>query len=366
MTAPARLILHIGPHKSATTLIQGALAGAEGQLRSEGLHYSRVGRHGNGQHQLAWAMYQGDRQVGLHTQGVLLPSWQDVLRELVELLDGARLLVSAEDLSQLLDDELDALASELDGVDVEVVAGFRDPAAAIPSLWQESVKWSRQWSLATAVGRLLRDDRITLLPLLERWRLRFGRRAMRLLVVPGVGPTSGVLENLASALDVECSTVVADMASTPTNASITMIHAEALRAVSIAMDPSDARASLPARQRAVQRLALMGDALGGGPPPTLSENDGRRASELRASICRSATAGQMVISGTIEDVAVAIPEWTPPPSREQILGALGTLRRHLEPDEHDIRAVVAMAEDRLKGSVGSGHAGSHQPRSLPQ
>ena len=349
MTVPARLILHIGPHKSATTVIQAALAGAEEPLRSEGLHYSRVGRYGNGQHQLAWALYQGERQVGMHTQGVSLPTWRDVLLELEELPDGERLLVSAEDLSQLLDHELDALAAALDGVDVEVIAGLRDPAAAIPSLWQESIKWSRQWSLATASGRLLRDDRITLLPLLERWRVRFDRRPMRLLVVPGVGPGSAVLENLASALGVGSSPLLASRPPTRSNASITMVHAEALRAVSIAMDPSDERATLAVRQRVVQRLALMGDVLGSGVTPTLSENDHQRASELRASICRDATAGPILISGSLEDISVNAREWTSPPLPGQIIGALVSLRTHLQPDEHELMAAVAMAEQRLEG-----------------
>ena len=86
MARKRRIVLHIGPHKTATTLIQGALAAAEDDLRSEGLHYSRVGRRGHAQHKLAWTLYRGDRQVGLHTQGTMLPLWQEVREELTDLI----------------------------------------------------------------------------------------------------------------------------------------------------------------------------------------------------------------------------------------------------------------------------------------
>lgn len=357
MAAP-RLILHIGPHKTATSFVQAAFDASAPTLGRAGVRYCSIGREGVAHHHLARAMY--DSHHGGPAGGTSRTLWAAVRDELDSLGPDGRLLVSSEDFSQLLDRDLDALAGELVGVDVELLVGVRHPVAAIPSLWQESVKWARQWSLPTAAQELLRDDRIAVVPLIDRWVRRFPQRAPLLAVVPGTGGPGDVLSNVADALGLRAGTLAEPSGPTSLNRSITLLHAEAVRSVSIALDPCDEPSTLDARQQVTRRLAGLPLAGDDGERPRLTGEVLARADELAATTVERLRASDWRVHGDLDAIGGDArrrdrddPRSRPTavPSRQEIVGALEQMQRTLGADERRQRVAIALAITRLQGGA---------------
>ncbi len=336
-----RLVLHIGPHKTATSLLQAAFASTGNGLADGGVVYGAAGRHGDGHHELAWTLFDGEHLLAVLAEGRPLASWADVTDELGSLDAEERLLLSSEDFCFFEDRELRMLAAAVAGLQLEVLVGVRDPVAAIPSMWQESVKWGEQWSLDEAFAALSRDPEIELLPLIDRWRQHVPQARIRAFVVPAGGSRTGLLRATASALGVPPD-ALAGAAVPPEagNSSLPWVHVEALRAISVALDPAGERAGLRRRQEVLRPLAFV-DPGGRADRPRLGPGQLERALEVRGRLLAGLAdrdielAGDPAALSTRED-----PGRCPvPPDAADVIGALRSMRRQL-PAEHAARPVI--------------------------
>jgi hypothetical protein len=320
----ASLLLHIGPHKTATSLIQHAVARDQQRLSEVGVGIASTGLIGVGHHDLAFALLSGNRQINLATVGRTMPQWSDLAEELRAAPDRKRIFVTSENFSLVNADEFDEVSAALRTIDVSIIAGLRDPIDAVASLWQEGVKWSRQWTLEEGAAQLLQDPRITLIPLLEQWSGATCARAIQLVVVPSRPDAPGTIRNFESAIGVPANTIVADGFGA-VNASLSACHAEAIRAVSMSMDPSDSRATLVERQRVTQRLSVLvpegvPSASSKLPEPLIEE-----ALQLRERVLRQVSESGAFVNGALEEYFSSPAPPSPPPTRADITRALESI-----------------------------------------
>jgi hypothetical protein len=339
-----RLVLHIGPHKTATSLLQAAFASNGDGLADGGVVYGAAGRHGDGHHELAWTMFDGEHGQQVLAQGRPPATWDDVTTELGSLDAEERLLLSSEDFCFFEDRELRLLAAAVAGLQLEVLVGVRDPVAAIPSMWQESVKWGEQWSLDDASETLSRDPEIELLPLIDRWRRHVPQARIRAFVVPAGGSRTDLLRATASALGVPPDALAgATVPPEAGNSSLPWVHVEALRAISIAIDPAGGRAGLPRRQEVLRPLAFV-DPGGRADRPRLGPGQLERALAVRGKLLAGLADRDIDLAG--DPAALSTPEdpgrRPAPPEAAEVIGALRSMRRQL-PAEHAARPVIDAA-----------------------
>jgi len=130
LAAGARL-LHIGPHKTGTTAIQGAFNLARGRLAAHGVVYAGADR----QPMRATLAVTG-RPAMLGESRPDMAYWDKLVRDVREAGDQ-RVVISSE----FFDDADDAVArrvvADLGGPRVHVVATLRPLARVMPSQWQQ-------------------------------------------------------------------------------------------------------------------------------------------------------------------------------------------------------------------------------------
>jgi hypothetical protein len=130
LQAGARL-LHIGPHKTGTTTIQGALHLARERLAAESIVYPGTGR------QPLLAILAVTGQPGL--LGEPRPDiayWTSLVRE-VSSAPSQRVVVSSEFLAQADDAAARRVVEDLGGPQVHVVVTLRPLSRILPSQWQQ-------------------------------------------------------------------------------------------------------------------------------------------------------------------------------------------------------------------------------------
>lgn len=250
----ATLVLHLGPHKTATTFLQDTLIRVEPALAAEQVYYVTTGRNDIAHHDLAFALWSPERRTNLMSAGRTLPSWQDLVDEIAQAPDGARLVVSSENFAHVRDDEINGARTLRDQVDVELVVGIRRLDTLLPSLWQEGVKWGRQWPFDEAASQLLDEDRVRILPMLDRWTAAVRPRAVHAVAVPDRQDTEVLLRSFAQVIGCDADTLTDGAPSRAVNASLSWVHAEALRSVSATIDPAGDQSSLLRRQQVLHQL----------------------------------------------------------------------------------------------------------------
>lgn len=148
-TNKQRLVLHVGPHKTATTYIQQNLNACRANLLQMGWIYpdnacvseQNPGAHHDLAHR-AESYLSSDREN--HHQ----------LTELATLLQhsGKNLILSAEGFSRWSLSKYHRLADILGFQEFEVVYALRDPVALIHSYWAEEVKQGRTVSFPDRIA----------------------------------------------------------------------------------------------------------------------------------------------------------------------------------------------------------------------
>lgn len=126
-------IVHIGPHKTGTTAIQGAFAGARDQLGAYGLHYPGK----------KWQVYRQalalTGSAGHRGTGQVDPrAWEDLVAE-IESYGDDRTLISSESLVHAAADRIAKLREDLDPERVQIVRMIRRYDKVLPSIWQQHV-----------------------------------------------------------------------------------------------------------------------------------------------------------------------------------------------------------------------------------
>ena len=173
-TNSRRLVLHIGPHKTASSYIQVNLKRARDALAMRGWLYPEIGTDGlEGHHHLA------------HNAEAYLPSQAPYHGALAKLGEAARaggnnIVLSAEGLCRWEPSNFDRLADTLGFETYELIYVIRDPLDLFPSLWAEEIKQGLSlgfadrfaWEYADPMGSRIFNPMRDLHPLLARKRAR--------------------------------------------------------------------------------------------------------------------------------------------------------------------------------------------------
>jgi hypothetical protein len=128
------LLLHIGPHKTGTTAIQGALRQARPAMAEQGVVYAGTVR----QHQMAALALTGG--VGLTGDRVADPKDWELLVEQANEARDQRVIVSSEYFDEADDAAARKAVKQLGGERVHVVVTLRPLAKILPSAWQQYVR----------------------------------------------------------------------------------------------------------------------------------------------------------------------------------------------------------------------------------
>jgi hypothetical protein len=128
---PGSRLLHIGPHKTGTTAIQGALHLARERLAAEGVVYPGRGR------QPLWPVLAVTGQPAL--RGGPRPEvsyWDNLVRE-VHAAGDQRVVLSSEFFAEADDATARRVIADLGGARVHVVVTLRSLTRILPSQWQQ-------------------------------------------------------------------------------------------------------------------------------------------------------------------------------------------------------------------------------------
>lgn len=320
----ATVLLHLGPHKTATTLIQAAVFESADRLAERGVHVASSGVFRTGHHDLAWGLYEGERRINLSTIGREMATWDLLSAEARRLPDDSKLLVTTENFSMVLPEEIEPVRSALADLEVELVIGFRDPVRLLPSLWQEGVKWGRVRGLEESVPELMTDRRIDLLALVDLWAEATSASDVHVVVVPGSG-TVETVANFAAALGVPVE-VLGSAAAGRVNASLSWVHTEAIRRVTSSLDPFELQSSLVERQYLAQFLAAL--PLNGvrNDVPTLSSDSESSAVELRDRLRAEVVERGFVVHGDLGTLPGGSAGRVGQPSDDEVAAAIGALQ----------------------------------------
>lgn len=215
-----RLVIHVGPHKTASTYLQENLRAADKKLARAGWHYpidpvdARSGHHG-----LAMTRAEYLPPDGAH-HGIL-QAWATAARNA-----GAHVILSAEGFCSWKTPDFNALADILGFEHIELVYVIRDSLDVFPSLWAEEVKHGRTLGFADRFAkeflrpmhsrilnplldlkRWTEDDRISAhtmpFDLLQRQGLDFFVNLTRdILDVPGLTPKHTRMVNQKTSLEI--------------------------------------------------------------------------------------------------------------------------------------------------------------------
>ena len=185
-----RVILHVGPSKTGTTTIQNALAVCRGSLKEYGFFYpDTTPSSKEGQPSLAWDILSMiGRPVAYLTKAYV--SWENAL-EAGNASGCHTLLISSEDFTL---DAFDVVAfarlREIIGdLEFVIVFALRDPAAVVPSMWQQAVKWGcglgeEVLHLDAAIPLIVSRPRIRVINYIEQVEAAFEQLDVRMFTVP--------------------------------------------------------------------------------------------------------------------------------------------------------------------------------------
>ncbi len=201
MTAPARVYLHIGLHKTGTTYLQNLLAANRGRLRARGVDYP--GAEGEPAQALAALDLQGRRPRGYNDKRVE-GSWDGIVT-LIHERGLPTALLSDERLSMSTLKQVRHAVESFPDSEVHVVVTVRDLGRIAVSAWQEDVKSDETWTWqqfaasikdpkqiakAPARGFWLRQD---LVKICETWEAAVPVERVHIVTVPKSGSTPDVL-----------------------------------------------------------------------------------------------------------------------------------------------------------------------------
>ncbi|MDQ3485009.1 MAG: hypothetical protein M3445_06315 [Actinomycetota bacterium] len=195
MTAPERVYLHIGLHKTGTTHLQNLLAANRTQLRKHGVDYP--GAEGEPAQAFAALDLQGRRPRGYNDKRVE-GSWDGIV-EIIHQRGMPAALISDERLSMSTLKQARKAVASFPGSEVHVIVTARDLARIAVSAWQEDIKSDETWTwqqfvasikdpsqLATSPARgfWLRQD---LVKICETWEASVRADRVHVVTVPPSG-----------------------------------------------------------------------------------------------------------------------------------------------------------------------------------
>ena len=252
--------------------------------------------------------------------------------------------------------------------EVHVVLTVRDLARQIPSVWQENVKNQRRATLAEFVDSI-RDPEgeepfwefQDYVRIIGDWSSAVGADRVHVVTVPAKGGVAGdgLWERFVRVLGAD----PADLPETVpgSNSSLSAAQTELLRRLNARLQPEDVQWR---RYEGLVKGKLIGELLfevDGGRPLGLAEAERRWAAEKSDEMCAFVDAGGYRVSGTLDDLRVAVgtePAVAPATTEETLEAALDAVAHWVKtapvPDNSPglkTRAanVVRRARRRVKG-----------------
>jgi hypothetical protein len=128
------LLLHVGPHKTGTTAIQGALQLARRDMAKQGVIYAGKGRQSQ---MAALAITGGKGLTGFRPADQ--KDWDELVAQVRQLPDK-RIVVSSEYFDECTDEMAGKVVEDLGADRVHVVVTLRPLAKIMPSAWQQYVR----------------------------------------------------------------------------------------------------------------------------------------------------------------------------------------------------------------------------------
>jgi len=191
-----RLILHAGPHKTASTYIQELLLKHRDALKARGVAYPDLFSLQDSGHHLALKALRGK------------PSPATLRRRMDKACGAAgTCLLSDENLYHLNENMLRTLARAFADVPVRVVLFVRRPSMRLRSLWQERVKHGGRESLA---GFLLEhclnplaSRQVNLCPQIDLFRQAFGADSVALVDYDTASAQGAVMASFLAAAGID-------------------------------------------------------------------------------------------------------------------------------------------------------------------
>jgi hypothetical protein len=128
-------LLHIGPHKTGTTTLQGAFHAARRKVEKQGVHYASPNRQAK---QAARAV-AGRPSAYIGGKVPAEAHWLNLVAD-VDASSATRILISAEGFADAGPQAARRMVDDLDPALVHVVATLRPLARILPSQWQQYVQ----------------------------------------------------------------------------------------------------------------------------------------------------------------------------------------------------------------------------------
>jgi hypothetical protein len=170
---PGSVLLHIGPHKTGTTTLQGAFHVNRESLAAQGVHYA-----GRDRQPMLAALAMSGRPGRLGDEQPTHEHWSALVDE-VGLADSTRVVVSSEFFADCSDETAAQVVRDLGGDCVHVVVTLRSLTRIMPSQWQQYVQNGMQRRYVEWLERVLADPPLEPRPrfwfrhahgdLVERW-----------------------------------------------------------------------------------------------------------------------------------------------------------------------------------------------------
>jgi len=227
LEAGARL-LHIGPHKTGTSAIQGAFHLARGRLAEHGVAYAGPGRQ-----PMRPALAVVGRPAMLGESRPEMAHWDQLVQD-VRAAGDQRVLISSEFFADGDDEAARRVVAELGGPRVHVAVTLRPLASVMPSQWQQFLQNGLCTPYLEYLGKVLkrpdqtprfwqrhRHDR-----LVARWVAAAGAPNVTVIVVDGADRLA-LLRTFESLLGLPAGFLVPE--DDVVNRSLTLAEAEVVR-----------------------------------------------------------------------------------------------------------------------------------------
>jgi hypothetical protein len=224
-------LLHIGPHKTGTTALQGALHLARGRLAEHGVVYAGAGRS-----PVRATLALTGRPAMLGEASPDMAYWDKLVREVREAGDQ-RVVISSEFFDEASDAVARRVVADLGGPRVHVVVTLRPLARILPSQWQQYLQNGLRTPYLEWLDGILRkplDNRPTPLfwqrhrhdKLIARWAAAAGAHNVTVIVVEGQDRLA-LLRTFESLLGLPAGFLVPE--DDVVNRSLTLAEAEVVR-----------------------------------------------------------------------------------------------------------------------------------------
>jgi hypothetical protein len=248
-------LVHIGPHKTGTTAVQGALWSARSSLLEQGVRHVGASRNpSNAVRAVAEqpSPYSTDKPPSMR-------NWDRLVRE-IRRAGEPRLVVSSEFFAWATEGQIRRIVDDLDGERIHVVVTVRPLLRVMPSMWQQNVQAGSETSFEDWLRQVLADPGRPLWKLerhdqlIDRWASVAGVDRVTAVIVDdrdhGV-----VMRAFEGLLGLKAGTLVAE--PDVMNRSLTLAEAEAVRAFNVAFDAEGLPRALHARTMRFGAAQLM-------------------------------------------------------------------------------------------------------------